>query len=679
MVEPQPRISAVRRLAFRLSEPSGIALLFIVGFAIRIVLARGGGFPYDMDSFSAWAGRLADKGPWNFYPRGGEEFFVDYPPGYLYVLFVVGRVARILGEAPGVFLLKLPPILGDLGLAWLVMRLAERLAPSGAARRLPVRGLAAAAILLNPAIFFISAVWGQVDVFLALPVVGALLLLGTEAPSFRREAGGVALLAIAVGTKPQGAFLLPIVALLLYWRHVRSGMSAARDPDARRRAALEGLGRLGALAGVGVAAGFALLAPFRLGPVQAWDFYSKAAQTYKITSVFAFNFWGVLGFWKPDSGSDAFEILGLPALYWGLALFMAGTAAVIFRAWSALKRGEDEGRVLAFGSLALTLVGFAVLTRIHERYLFLPLALAATLIGIRWIRRAFIGLSVAYFVNAYFPFVYYLDFVGRPAPTLGGLADVLYGFKPGGTDTSDFRFRLLSAAVTALCLYIAWFGWRGLQKASEGAAASVAAGEVETPARDYVADALAVADRSGPWVLRLHPVGGRAALIALAIFALALVGRLLGLGHPPGMYFDEVYHARAGAEYIAHKEVFEFTHPPFAKEMQALSINYLAGFNSREGEGLPGGYASVAITPRPGGVIAAEETADGSVLRKSKIDGDCGLVAGNRVFESDIRPAALVADNNVAYLAGVTGVGNVLARIDGGRADVAVAVAGTRA
>src|SRR5439155_3331856 len=126
----------------------------------------------------------------------------------------LGKAARAAGEGvPPVFWLKLPPILGDLGLAWLVGLLATRLAPAG--RRFPVRGVAVAAILFNPAIFFVSAVWGQADSVFSLLIVASFVLLGDRDASPLREAAGAAALAAAIVTKPQSLFVLPVVLLVL--------------------------------------------------------------------------------------------------------------------------------------------------------------------------------------------------------------------------------------------------------------------------------------------------------------------------------------------------------------------------------------------------------------------------------------------------------------------------------
>jgi predicted membrane-bound dolichyl-phosphate-mannose-protein mannosyltransferase len=618
-----------------LSTPVGLASLFAVGLLIRLVLAGGGGFPFDMSSFSGWAGRLAERGPWNFYPRGGDKFFVDYPPGYLYILWGIGRLARALGSgAPSVFWLKLPPILADLGLAWLIGELATRLAPASLTRRIDVRGPAAAAILLNPAVFFISAVWGQVDVFLALLVVGGLLLLGTGAPTFRREAGGIALLAIAIGTKPQAAFAMPMVVLFLVWRHVRSRLVEQADIDSRVRVVAGGLVRVAALAAVGAVAGLALLAPFRLGPVAAFDFYAKASSTYSVTSVFAFNGWGIAGFWRPDSGADAFKVIGLPAFAVGLALFSFGGALVCARAWQSLRSGEDEGRVLVFGAAAVTLVGFAVLTRVHERYLFLPLALLGAFFAVRWLKRAFIALSALYLINVFFPYVYYLKYVGRPAPTLGGLVDSFYG-AVGGT-----QMRVLSAVTAAACLYIAARGWHAIE-------APPVAEPLPLIPRD-VAEAV----RPARWSLRLHPVGRRGAVIALLAFAVALGTRLPGLGHPPGMYFDEVYHARTGAEYIGNKEVFEWTHPPLAKELISFSMRAFSGYGARAGGDLPRGVGPKGLTSGPESLAWVERSGPTARVRFGTLSGTCGLKRTDSPPAVTFDPKEIAFDGGPVFLAG---------------------------
>ena len=61
------------------------------GLALRLVLALvTEGYPYDMSCFVAWGDKLAAEGPAAFYSEG---YFADYPPGYLWVLGLVGPSA----------------------------------------------------------------------------------------------------------------------------------------------------------------------------------------------------------------------------------------------------------------------------------------------------------------------------------------------------------------------------------------------------------------------------------------------------------------------------------------------------------------------------------------------------------------------------------------------------------
>ena len=131
--------------------------MFGVALLVRLLVAPHTGFCGDLAVYRSWATRLDDVGLHDFYARGQ---FADYPPGYLYVLWLIGK----LSATPGYLLLKLPAIVADLGLAWIAGTFAARLAPQPIKERWPVRALVAAAVLFNPAVIALSAVWGQVDV-----------------------------------------------------------------------------------------------------------------------------------------------------------------------------------------------------------------------------------------------------------------------------------------------------------------------------------------------------------------------------------------------------------------------------------------------------------------------------------------------------------------------------------
>src|SRR5207249_2553211 len=92
--------------------------------------------------------------------------------------------------------------------------------PASVKERLPVRPLVAAAVLFNPAVIALSAVWGQVDVVPAFFVLSSLLLLFTGPQSLRREIAAFLLFAVAFAIKPQTSFALPVMVYALYRRYL---------------------------------------------------------------------------------------------------------------------------------------------------------------------------------------------------------------------------------------------------------------------------------------------------------------------------------------------------------------------------------------------------------------------------------------------------------------------------
>ena len=56
--------------------------------AVRIVLAVNvPGYSVDINCFTAWSLRMAERGPAGFY---AADYFCDYPPGYMLLLWPVG-------------------------------------------------------------------------------------------------------------------------------------------------------------------------------------------------------------------------------------------------------------------------------------------------------------------------------------------------------------------------------------------------------------------------------------------------------------------------------------------------------------------------------------------------------------------------------------------------------------
>ena len=631
-----PVDSNLARAARWTATPAGLTALFVAGFLLRILLARGGGFPSDIGVFQGWAARLAEVGFGDFY---APDVFADYPPGYLYVLWVFGEIARVMfdGIVP-VFLVKLPAIVADVALAYVVMRLASVVASAGGVERWWVRPAAAAAILFNPPIVFLSAVWGQVDTVAALYALGGVLLLVKPDRTVRSEAGGAALLALAFATKPQTAFLLPVVALVLVVRHVRG-----KRPEPAELAV-----RLGIPVLTFFAVWIGLALPFGLTPGPLLRFYAEAGSTYPYTSVWAFNLWGIAGFWRADSGPAAFQLFGLSAIAVGIVAFSVAVSFALVRAFRALSARRPDVEVLLAAGGAVVCLSFALLTRIHERYLFMGLACLAPLVVYPRLRVAFAALSGLYMLNLWYPWVYYVEQQeGRTTLNVRWLFDLVYG-----TTQDSVQKKLLSVVTTGACVFLALRIW-DLLKAPVAPAKEVPA----TPRP------------SGPWKMGLHPIGRKGAALAGAVFLVVVPTRLIGLSSPQEMYFDEIYHARTAGEYLEGRDAYEFTHPPLGKELMALSVAKLGRWDVADAGDLPAGLAGGFVDSDGAGAAWAAPTpagGGGALFTAAPLDG-CTFGSVTDV-PLDVEPTAVaIASGAVVALDGTPPVGAVVGGVSGDR------------
>ncbi|MUG46572.1 phospholipid carrier-dependent glycosyltransferase [Paenibacillus woosongensis] len=314
---------------------AGLLLRIWIGYTVR-------GFETDLNTFMGWAHHAVDKGLGGFYSEG---VFADYPPGYIYVLYVLGLTQKWLGlgygSAGAMLLFKLPSILADLAAGYLLYRVG--------CRKFGGRlGWALATVyLFNPAVLINSAGWGQADAFYALFLISSLTAL-----SERRLEKSAVWFAIAAIIKPQTFIFTPVwlLALLYYRSWKRISVSV--------------------LLGAAV---FALLAlPFfwNQGGLPALiGLYKTTLASYPYATVNAFNLYALFGHnWAP---LDQRWLL-LPFRTWGMLFILAAVAYAIYI--SLRRRGRDLTKTF-FIALALIVIVFVAGTKMHERYMFPALLL----------------------------------------------------------------------------------------------------------------------------------------------------------------------------------------------------------------------------------------------------------------------------------------------------------------
>ena len=380
---PTPAAVAARRWF------PAIALLLLVGLAFRLALAfwvyPRSGLQADIGLFAHWAQKLAGDGPGAIY-QGAPD--LNYPPGYLWLLWAWGEIgtvlARDLGQhGPDIVTtgIKLPAILVDILVGWVLYRAVQRW--HGSERW----GLTVAAVwLFNPATWYDSTLWGQVDTIGVFVGGLALIWLIDRKPELATAAATLAIL-----VKPQFAIFLGIVGVVLLRRHLHrptAGVTWRTDRTGPIR-----------LLTSAIAAGVVTIVvtfPFDLGsrtnsfagvPVLhllagLLSVMASTAGQYANLTVNAFNPWALLGpdpligahglgRWMPDS----IHVLGIPAFELGAGLFLLVTFGAVLLLW---RRPDRDGILVA--AVILATAFFVVPTRVHERYLFAAVGLGTLLL-----------------------------------------------------------------------------------------------------------------------------------------------------------------------------------------------------------------------------------------------------------------------------------------------------------
>ncbi|QQG41954.1 MAG: glycosyltransferase family 39 protein [Candidatus Woesebacteria bacterium] len=478
---------------------SRIFLLLFFGLFFRVVLSFFGTLNLDQGTFVAWSINLARDGFRNFY-----NGWSDYLPGYLYVLWLLAKI-NLFGIFPTSILYKLPAIISDLLTGLIIYKILRK-------SKGEKWGLVGSAIyIFNPAVFANSALWGQVDSLTSLFSVLSVYLLPF---SLHLSAVG---LAIGTLVKPQTAFIFPVILFLLI-------------KNKKKFSDFLVYGITGLIVFV---AGFI---PFwNHGNLISFIFerLGLSLNQYPYTSVNAFNFWGLIGLWKPDN--VVFQVCGY-------VLFIAATVFLSFKLW---KQKNPEYYLTSF----IFAVSFVFFTRMHERHLlplFAPLAIVAIENPVLMI--PYLSFSLTYVANLYYAYVWissnfkevFSDFFIKILELIN-IGSVF------------FMFTVIAKKINKTWL---WFKYPFNR----------VFGNKKQSIVKYKLPQNSLSKNKAKYIL-------------IGILAFAFVTRIYNLNSPKTEYFDEVYHAFT-AKVMIHADAnkawewwntppegfaYEWTHPPLAK------------------------------------------------------------------------------------------------------------------
>ncbi|MCR5202863.1 MAG: glycosyltransferase family 39 protein [Lachnospiraceae bacterium] len=360
--------------------------ILIVAFLGRVlttfVLCLKGyqGLDVDMNCFKSWSQMVVDSGLSGFYK---SEAFHDYPPGYMYILFILGHIKNALGlDANGAaynVILKLPAILADLGIAWVIFKEASiRFKERGAA-------IVAAIFLFNPLIILDSTIWGQTDsVFVFFIVLMIYLIMRDKLiPSYFVFAVGILM-------KPQSIMFTPIIILAVLDKIILNGNFDVKKFFINLGSGLLAIGSI-----------FLLMLPFDVS--LAMKQYTSTLSSYPYATVNAYNVWGLLG---KNWAKQTDKMLFLTIQQWGTVFIVL---AVILTIFIGLKVKNTRSRYYFAAAFLITFV-FNLSARMHERYIFPVVAFIILCYALRPRKEIFYGFFVmtlpAYF-NAAFVLKFY--------------------------------------------------------------------------------------------------------------------------------------------------------------------------------------------------------------------------------------------------------------------------------
>lgn len=338
-------------------------LLLGTGLLLRISLALlFDGYPGDISLFKNWASSVST----NFSQFYSGSKSSDYPPLYIYILYLVGKIGSIsFLNKFYILLLKLPSICADIITSYLIYKFAKKYIC------IEWSALISAFYIFNPAIFINSSLWGQVDSFFTIFIVGAIILLAEK-----KLYTSTIFFTAAILMKPQGIIFLPV----LFFELVRQ----------------KNIKIFVLTACIAVFTVLIVILPFSYNKEFLWIFklYSSTISEYPYASLNAYNFFSLIG---ANYAKNSSTMMFISYKTFGMLCIILTT---LF-SWYIYIKANSRKFVPAVALIQIVGV-FTFSVGMHERYLFPAIALSSlTYIYLRDKRIVLImlGLSITSYVN----------------------------------------------------------------------------------------------------------------------------------------------------------------------------------------------------------------------------------------------------------------------------------------
>ncbi|MFN8576101.1 MAG: phospholipid carrier-dependent glycosyltransferase [Candidatus Sericytochromatia bacterium] len=629
----------------KLKDPDNKSILIILGIALLVrllfSLAFSTGHPTDINNFRVWTLEVAKRGLYDFFQPSPKGVWCDYPPGYIYILWILGNLYSFFDPvfqywyaSPFTTVVKLPGIVCDVFNVFLIYELTRRYVPKFVARS------SAIIYAFQPAMFFEAAIWGQMD-----SVIMTCLLLSIIYLIDRKYIASIFITCVGCLMKPQGILLIPFIGFILIYKKAFKEIA------------------LGVLASFALV--FALTLPITRDIMKVlpwlWEHYVAQANLYPYSSIQTFNLWGLTGLWQ----SDLRKILGITHKNIGLFLYLAFYAFSCYYYYKKTKENpviineskdndseiklneyktdkrlslntiekqiqeiraseneeakenpqleieslekerlvivkEIEEANLKFENIkkeqktpsgysgesiaiihgaTLALLGFFMFpTRMHERYLFVGLSFLGISAALNSkLKNVYLWLSATFLINLFYEFPGDKTNLGAPS-FMTGLTNFL---KTGKMYTENFGLYWFTPIVIInifIFLIILYRLWRDpMVQVSKDDILSYQENKLKEENKEESLSSITKGKGFSFPVIQKFDLKDLSIILIMMVVSTLL--RMFYLTFPEEMVFDEVYHARAAGEYMRGVNPFEWVHPPLAKLLISVGTSVF-GLNS---------------------------------------------------------------------------------------------------
>lgn len=362
-----------------------IALICLLGFLLRVYLSRFNSYYNDLYTFQSWSLELIRHGFNSFYTLG----ISDYPPGYLYILWLFGKIFYFLAYKFNYvnleLIYKLPAILSDVAVAVLIYLILKKISS------VKLGLITALLYLLNPVALVNSTFWGQIEGVMMFFLLLSVYFLLSKNITFSAIALGA-----AQTIKPVALIAIPLILIYIYFVLTKKSIH-----------------KLLLYLATFIATIVLIFIPFNnTGNIFQFVFnrYTFNLDWYQALSLNAFNIWGVFSLIENgriirfDNSLSTFLISHRDLGYLLFTLVYAVIALLFIKYKDTKKEKIDSFFIQSLGIVYLSL--FMFLTRLHERHIFYGLIFSfinILLVG-KISRLMIVGLSIIHIANMYYSY-----------------------------------------------------------------------------------------------------------------------------------------------------------------------------------------------------------------------------------------------------------------------------------